>query len=90
MPAISKFEDRLKDFHTQQSKANKMLRRFDEILCTKVDKVFLKEVRADMDNQYATKASQKTSEDLVNTSIKTFSEKMQELDNIVKFQTRQI
>ena len=43
LPAISGFEDKLKEYWTELEKAQLMMRRFDEVLCEKAEKTVLRE-----------------------------------------------
>ena len=85
MPAISKFEDRLKEFMTEKIKADKLMRRFDEVLCQKADKTLLREMKQDFTKEYATKSMQAEALEHLDKSIKDFTDKINELDDIVKF-----
>ena len=89
-PAIARFETRLLEFHTEKLKTDEVLKRFDEVLCEKADKILFKEMRSDVDRDYASKVEQVKAVDLIESSIKTFTVRIQELDELVKFQSRQI
>lgn len=43
LPAISGFEDKLKEYWTEMQKTQLMMRRFDEILCEKAEKTVVRE-----------------------------------------------
>ena len=89
-PAISRFEDRLKEFHTEKLKSDEIMKRFDEVLCEKADKILFKELRSDIDLNYASKVEQVKAVDQIDTSIKEFTVRVNELDELVRFQSRQI
>jgi hypothetical protein len=55
MPAISSFEDKLKENNDHNLKVDMMLRRIDEVVCSKADKDSIKEFRAYVDIQFITK-----------------------------------
>ena len=43
LPAISGFEDKLKEYWTEMQKTQLMMRRLDEILCEKAEKTVVRE-----------------------------------------------
>ena len=55
MPAISNFEDRLMEFMATQDKNGEMIRRLDEVLCNKADRMTITELRAEIEKSYATR-----------------------------------
>ena len=56
LPAISKFEDQLQDFVTDSAKLKLVVRRFDEVISTKVSKFQLAEFQTTVETEYALKA----------------------------------
>lgn len=55
MPAISSFEDKLKENNDHNDKIDIMMSRLDEIICLKSDKEYVKEFRANVESRYITK-----------------------------------
>lgn len=56
MPAISQFEDKLKENNDHNDKIDIMMSRLDEIICLKSDKESVKEFRTIVEAQYITKS----------------------------------
>ena len=55
LPEIQKFEEKLMGFSLTIDQSNKIIRKFDENLTHKSDKVALKEIRAYVDATFAQK-----------------------------------
>ena len=90
MPAISSFEDKLKDNNDHNDRLDVMLRRIDEVLCNKADKQQLKEFREDVSQTYVTKTDNGDLKNDVNKQIVDFTERITEMDTVIKFQVRQL
>lgn len=59
MPAISSFEDKLKENNDHNKKIDLMMSRLDEIICLKTDKEYTREFRAAVESQYITREESK-------------------------------
>ena len=90
MPAISSFEDKLKENNDHNDRLDVMLRRIDEVLCNKADKQQLKEFREDVSQTYVTKTDNGDLKNDVNKQIVDFTERITEMDTVIKFQVRQL
>ena len=90
LPVIAKFEDRLRNFHTEKSKQDMVVRRIDEVLCQKADKMYINELKQEFHNIFASKEQQQDAIENMDTSLADFSARMKELDALVKFQTKQV
>lgn len=85
MPAISKFEDKLKENNDHNERIDHMMRRVDEILLLKSDKEYVKEFRTLVEVKYITKDENLESKQKTDESIKGFEKKIGEIDEMVKF-----
>jgi len=54
LPAISSFEDKLKENNDFNERVEVMMRRLDEVLCNKADRTTLKEFKDYCEEQYVT------------------------------------
>jgi len=67
-----------------------MMRRLDEVLCLKSDKDALKEFRTFVEAQYITKSENEKNTKKMNEAITVFTAKVTEVEEMVKFQARQL
>ena len=85
LPAISNFEDKLKENKDHNDKIDLMMRRLDEVLCLKSDKDALKEFRTFVEAQYITKSENEKNTKKMNEAITVFTAKVTEVEEMVKF-----
>ena len=90
LPAISGFEDKLKIFMVELNKFELMIRRIDEVMCSKADKTKLKEFINEVTSTYITKDDSKDQSDRVNSDLDEFRETVDRMEQTVKFQAKQI
>ena len=88
LPAISSFEDKLKEANDRNTRTDAMLRRMDEVLCKKADKTALREFRDFSDQSFETKDDAKVIKGAVDDKITDFSKRVVEVEEMVKFSTR--
>ena len=55
MPAISSFEDKLKENNDHNDRLDQMMLRMDQVICQKSDRQAIKEFREFVDKEYITK-----------------------------------
>ena len=85
MPAISKFEDKLKENNDHNLRIEKMMNRLDEIICLKSDKEAVKEFRVTVETKYITKDENKDSTHQTMQRIEEFAKRITETEEMVKF-----
>jgi len=85
LPAISTFEDKLREHKDHNDKIDLMMRRLDEVLCLKADKDNLKEFRHQVETQFITRAENEKSIKNTTDAITIFTGKVSEVEEIVKF-----
>ena len=90
MPAISQFEDKLKENNDHNTRIDEMMRRLDEVVCQKSDRQALKEYREHVTENYLTKTQSEEIMGKTGEKIKEFSARCDEMENMVKFQARQL
>ena len=67
-----------------------MMRRLDEVLCSKTDKTVVRDLRDDVAATYLTKADSNASVGMVTEKISDFSKRVEEVEELMKFQSRQL
>lgn len=85
MPAISSFEDKLMVNNDHNERIDVMMRRLDEIICNKSDRVSLKEFRDFVETNYITKEENKSASEGVITNIADFGNRVTAMEEMVKF-----
>ena len=55
MPAISSFEDKLMANNDHNERLDNIIKRMDEVICTKADKTLVAEFKDHSEKSYATK-----------------------------------
>ena len=69
MPAISSFEDKLKENNDHNERIDQMMRRIDEVLCQKADKTLVAEFRDYSERSFSTKEDSAQVRTQVDTQI---------------------
>ena len=90
LPAISNFEDKLKENNDHNEQIKVMCRRMDEVICNKADKTMLKELRDYGSEFYVLKTDNDKTQTMIETRIADFGERCAEMENMVQFQARQL
>ena len=85
MPAISSFEDKLKKNNDHNEKIDEMMRRLDEVICSKSDRQALKEYREYVTENYLTRVQSEEIMGQTGDKIKEFGGRVDEVENMVKF-----
>jgi len=85
MPAISSFEDKLQSNNDHNERIDVMMRRLDEIICNKSDRVSLKEFREYVETNYITKEENKGDADSVSKNITDFGNRVTAMEELVRF-----
>ena len=90
LPAISSFEDKLKDTNDKNERIDLMIRRLDELICLKADRTTLKEFKDFAKEQYITFKDNDKTLNMVEIRVSDFGERVDQVEDLVKFQGRQI
>ena len=90
MPAISSFEDKLKENNDHNERVDMMCRRLDEVICSKADRATLKEFKEYCAEYYISKTDNEKTATLIDVRIADFSTRCDEMEAMVKFQARQL
>ena len=85
MPAISGFEDKLKENNDHNERVDMMCRRLDEIICSKADRASLKEFKEYCAEYYISRTDNEKTSTMIDVRISDFSARCDEVENMVKF-----
>ena len=85
LPAISGFEDKLKEYWTEMQKTQLMMRRFDEILCEKAEKTVVREFINEARRTYITIEDNSEAQNAMNSQMTEFKGKVETTEETVKF-----
>jgi len=88
MPAISSFEDKLKENNDHNERVDMMMRRLDEIICHKADRTTVKEFREYCAEYYISRTDNEKTSNMIDIRISEFGTRCDEVENLVKFQAR--
>ena len=90
LPAISSFEDKLQANNAHNERVDAMLRRLDEIICTKSDRSALKDFRDLVESHYISREENKNTAQHTELRICEFQSRVDEMETLLKFQARQL
>ena len=90
LPAISSFEDKLKQNNDHNERIDETCRRMDEVICNKADRTALKEFREYCTDNYISKNANDKTQTMIETRITDFGERCAEMESMTKFQAKQL
>ena len=85
MPAISGFEDKLKENNDHNLRLDTMMRRMDEVICKKADKTQVAELRDNSDKNFETKDEAQRIAGITKEKVEGFGTRCSEVEEMVKF-----
>lgn len=85
MPAISGFEDKLKENNDHNVKLDNMMLRMDTVLCKKADKTQVTEFRDHADRNFETKDEAGVIQEIVTSKVDSFAKRCDDVEEMVKF-----
>ena len=88
LPALSSFEDKLKENNDFNEKIEGVMQRLDEVLCSKADRTSVKEFKDYCAEEFITRKDNSKFGDNVDNRIVEFNGRMVEIENLVRFQAK--
>ena len=88
LPALSSFEDKLKENNDFNERIEGVMQRLDEVLCSKADRTSVKEFKDYCAEEFITRKDNSKFGDNVDNRILEFNARMVEIENLVRFQAK--
>ena len=88
LPALSSFEDKLKENNDFNERIEGVMQRLDEVLCSKADRTSVKEFKDYCAEEFITRKDNSKFGDNVDSRIVEFNARMVEIENLVRFQAK--
>lgn len=88
LPALSSFEDKLKENNDFNERIEGVMQRLDEVLCSKADRTSVKEFKDYCAEEFITRKDNSKFGDNVDNRIVEFNARMVEIENLVRFQAK--